>query len=134
MHETNALVTRAALRYNRENDLTCWVSLNVGSLAQDTVGFGGFSFANKNEPLEDTAERPNFLAHFINRVLQIADAANLKHIEGRTVRIRYVEKEDGRVHVIAIGHPIEDKWFDAQAELKAMDAYLMMDEESEEEP
>ena len=63
--------------------------------------FGGYTLYNPNWPDQD------FTGKFIHYCLRIADVKDWNELINRPIRIRI---EDGRI--VAIGHYMEDKWFE----------------------
>lgn len=72
----------------------------------DTVIFTPYSAERREVP---------FAGHFIYRVLKIAGVDNWNDLVGRPVRVRATRSD-----VMAIGHILNDEWFDMDAEFKEM--------------
>lgn len=58
-------------------------------------------------------------AEFIMRTLQIAEARNWESLKGKPIRVKR-ETTGGRI--IAIGHYIDDKWFNPETDLEGFSA------------
>lgn len=108
--ETKNAVIKAA-KFDTERGLSAWLTLDYGSSGQ---GFGGYllyapsGWAAHNAP-------GNFAGHFIWRCLEIAGVDDWSKLPGRTIRVR---ADHNKVH--AIGHIVEDKWFDPGAEFDSI--------------
>lgn len=119
IEEKNAVIEK--VRFDTERGLTMHVMLNYGGSGQ---GFGGYllyapeGWAAHNNP-------GNFCGHFIWRVLEIAGVDDLAQLPGKTIRVR---SEHSKVH--AIGHIVENKWFNPQEEFAAIIAKFKSAEQS----
>jgi hypothetical protein len=95
----NAVITGASLTIADHGVLSSFVSLSFSGGGQ---GFGGYALSVLEIP-----KGPNYAGIWIVRVLQIAGVTEWDQLRGKTVRIRH---EHSKVH--AIGHIIEEDWFD----------------------
>ncbi len=97
----NAIIKKATLSNEDHGCLTAWIHLDYGGAGQ---GFGGFalylpkSFANH--------AKQSYAGHFIWRAMEVAGVSDWSQMAGRPVRVK---ADHSRVH--AIGHIIEDDWF-----------------------
>lgn len=110
----NAIITGFSLRMERGFFLDSWVSLDYGGSGQ---GFGGFVLY-----LSKTAKHHEVMSHaghWIWRVMEIAGVKDVKDIVGKSVRVR---KPDEWGTVEAIGHIINDDWFDPKVEFGTEEA------------
>lgn len=105
----NAIISSA--RFDTERGLSAWIYLDFGGHGQ---GFGGFLlYAPKG--WRAAGQAGNYAGHFIWRVLEIAGVDDWSKLPGRTVRVR---SSWDKVH--AIGHIVNENWFDPAEEFAAM--------------
>lgn len=106
----NAIIESASLGFGDREFLDCSISLNYGGSGQT---FGGYILyiprGFGNHRLESPA------GHFIYRVLKIAGVEEWKNLVGRTIRARYTHNK-----VYAIGHIINDDWFEPSVDFAAL--------------
>ncbi len=105
----NARIVDADITNGEYGCLTVWIRLDYGGSMQ---GFGGYSLGNTNIE-KFTEEGGNYAGWFINRCLQIAGVEKWSQIKGKTIR---VESDSGKVH--AIGHIIDDDWFNPKVDFE----------------
>ena len=104
----NAIIESA--RFDTGRGLSAWLTLNYGGTSQ---GFGGYLlYAPKGWKAHK--ESGNFCGHFIWRCLEIVGVNDWAELPGKPIRVK---ADYGKVH--AIGHIIDDKWFDPSAEFEA---------------
>lgn len=101
MEIKNAIITDWKITNDYHSCLSMWVYLDYGGAGQ---GFGGYSLGNKQS--EFVPNGGNYCAHFIAKVMECAGVECLSQPKGKTLR---VQAEHNKVH--AIGHIIENKWF-----------------------
>lgn len=102
---TNALIEKADIIYE---DHGIWCDDIRFSGASWCQGFGGFGLAKKNDPLDYTG-------WFMRRVMGTLNVSKWSSVQGSHCRI----KRSGG-DIIAIGHLLEDRWFDPRVEFKAI--------------
>ena len=102
--EGNAQI-RSTVLGNDDNQchgiLSSFINLQLGSSYQE---FGGYSLGNK------------YLSYWVERILEIAGVSLWEDLVGCYVRV----KSNSEGIIYAIGHIIEDKWFDPTKEFKEM--------------
>jgi hypothetical protein len=111
MEIKNAVITSA--QFNTERGLSAWLMLDYGGSGQ---GFGGY-LLYAPEGWKAHTERGNYCGHFVWRCLEIAGVDDWSKLPGRTIRVK---ADHNKVH--AIGHIVEDKWFDPASEFEVMQA------------
>jgi hypothetical protein len=102
MEEKNAVIKSARLTKGEKDILDAWLQLDYGGSGQ---GFGGYALYLS--PDFKHHELKSVAGHFIFRVLEIAGVDSWKDLPGKSIRVK---AERNKVH--AIGHIIEDDWFD----------------------
>ena len=110
----NAVIESAKITANDYDKgiLGCWLFLKCGNgLGQ---GFGGYALylpkGFSHHDIESVA------GHYLYRVMEIAGVTEWKDLPGKTIRIR---KQDGWSATIeAIGHIVNDDWFDPKADFE----------------
>ena len=107
----NAVIKSAILTLDSPVGIGIDVNLSYGNNTEQN--FGGFCLYNK----EYKGEQPqhNFLGYYITRLLEIADVYSFEKLKGRPVRVRGTY-----LKVSAIGHFLNDDWFDPSKEFDAM--------------
>lgn len=91
--------------------MTCWLHLSYGGSGQ---GFGGYGL---DEPYGDRAGIRNrrgtaYGMEFITRIIATVGVDKWEDLPGKHIRVKA-----GYDKVIAIGHIIEDRWFEPQKDL-----------------
>ena len=98
-----AIIEKADITTQDHGMLTVWLRLNYGGSGQ---GFGGYALYL---PKNFTHHRINlgYAGHFIWRVMEIAGVEKWDQLIGKTIRVR-----SSWSTVEAIGHIVEDDWFE----------------------
>ena len=100
----NAIIKSTQITNSDHGCLTIWLNLDYGGSGQ---GFGGFSLYNPKQ------NSKNYAGLFIWRVLEVVDVTSWEHLVGKTIRVKSKHSE-----INAIGHVIEDSWFNPSEEFK----------------
>ncbi len=108
---SNAIIKSTRLSIEDHGMLSAWIYLDYGGSGQ---GFGGYALYLPKEFKHHAKDIP-FAGHFIFRVLQIAGVTKWADLPDKTIRVR---REHSKVH--AIGHIIEDDWFDPTTDFAEM--------------
>lgn len=103
MHIENAIITSATIDME-QGFLNSWLHLNYGGSGQ---GFGGYALYLPNSYAHH--ELKSVAGHWISRCMEIAGVKSWAEMEGKTVRVK---KETPRGRVVAVGHIINDDWFE----------------------
>jgi len=102
----NAIIEN--VRITNDGILSVWLDLNYGNSSQ---GFGGYSLylpkSNKHHSIKSVA------GHFIWRIMEIAGVTEWRELLGKPIRVK---SEYTKVH--AIGHIINDDWFDPSSDFE----------------
>ena len=96
MTTMNAVVTKVSLGYEDHGIPTCFLFLQHEKGSQ---GFGGYDLRY-------------YGIDFILQILKAVGVDTWEGLQGKSVRVK---ESDGRLS--AIGHFIEDRWFEPQAEV-----------------
>jgi hypothetical protein len=106
----NAVIKSARIDMGDRGLLTAWLDLDYGGMGQ---GFGGYALYLpkffKHHKLESVA------GHFLFRVMEVAGVERWDHLPGKTIRV--IAEHTG---VKAIGHIVNDDWFDPEADFAAL--------------
>lgn len=108
----NAVIESASIRIERGFMLDSWLHVRY---EKGNQGFGGFVLAHTKK----TAEGGNFAGLWLTRCMEIAGVDDWGRMKGRTIRIR----KDGtgwNSGIEAIGHIVEDKWFNPGLEFEVL--------------
>jgi len=111
----NALIKSATITNDDHGLLSAWVHLDFGGTGQ---GFGGYSLYLP-KCFTNSTNQKNYAGHFIWRVMEIAGVSEWGRLPGKTIRVR---KESEFGLIIAIGHIINDDWFDPKSDFENMEA------------
>lgn len=103
----NAKITDAEILIEDHGFLTAYITLDYGGSGQ---GFGGYTLHSENQSGE-----PNFAGHFLRRTLEIVGVQNWSDLTGKCIRV--MSRHNG---VKAIGHILEDRWFDPSDEFESL--------------
>lgn len=96
-----------SVNFDTERGLSAWLQLDYGCGGQ---GFGGYSlYAPKGWGAHKC---PNVCGHFIYRCLEVAEVNDWNKLIGKTIRV----KINGDDRIEAIGHIINDDWFNPKEE------------------
>jgi len=110
----NAVIESARITNEDHGLLSAWLSLDYGGAGQ---GFGGYSlYLPKDFSHHKQALEANYAGHFIWRCMEIAGVSEWSQLKGKTIRVRC---EHSKVH--AIGHIVNDDWFNPSEDFKAME-------------
>lgn len=111
----NAIIEKARITRADRGTLSAWLHLKFNGAGQ---GFGGFTLYLPKDSTHH-AGQANYAGHFIYRCLEIADVMDWEQLQGKTVRVRHTWSA-----ILAIGHIVDDKWFDPREEFAALKAGL----------
>lgn len=109
----NAVIKSARITNDDHGLLSAWIDLDYGGSGQ---GFGGYAlylpidFTHHSDALQ-----ANHAGHFIWRVMAVAGVSEWNQFKGKTIRVKC---EHSKVH--AIGHIVDDDWFDPTKDFEAM--------------
>jgi len=106
----NAVIKSAKISNYDHGLLTINLDLDYGGTDQ---GFGGYCLFKNGADAKDTK---GYTGHFIDRCLKVAGVSSWDQLEGQTIRVK---AEHSKVH--AIGHILEDIWFDPSEEFRGAD-------------
>lgn len=109
MTEHNARIVCADLSIADHGVLCGWVTLEWAGAGQ---GFGGHVLGWPGRPPEG---QPPHAAVWVLGVLRAAGVKRWSDLPGRIIRVR----SDGLIR--AIGHAIEDQWFDTEADFARLE-------------
>ena len=101
----NAIITSASITAG--GFLSAWITLDYGGISQTFKSFGGYALYL---PKSFTHHRDDLLSiagFFIWRVMEIAGVKEWSQVKGRCIRVIATDER-----VKAIGHIINDDWFD----------------------
>lgn len=99
-HIENGRIDSTMLGIEDHGTFTSMMQIECENVSQ---GFGGWVLNVPNG------------AKFIMRTLEIAEAQNWESLRGKPIRVKR-EAKHGRI--IAIGHYIDDKWFNPETDLE----------------
>lgn len=105
----NAQIDSATIGFERGFILTAMVHVSFVGGGQ---GFGGYALGGS--PFDDAAcanhkEQCNLSADFIGGVLAVAGVEDWASLKGKIIRIG---KANEWGQILAIGHPVKDRWYD----------------------
>jgi hypothetical protein len=104
----NARIVSTQLGAAGSNVMSVWIHLDFGGSGQ---AFGGLSL-DRYDPSTRTRVGTAFGCEFVRRVLEVLKVEDWEQLPGTPVRVR---AEHEKVH--AIGHFIEDRWFEPGKDL-----------------
>lgn len=113
MQERNAIIKSARITSDDHGLLSAWLDLDYGGSGQ---GFGGFSLYLPNSFKNHDARGPNYAGHFIWRVMEVAGVTDWSKLPGKTIRVK-----QEHIGVRAIGHIVNDDWFNPYEDFKEME-------------
>ena len=112
MEIRNAIIERAILSNEVYGCLTSWLELDYGNSVVQS--FGGFTLYvpidNKFHKIESVA------GHFIFRIMEIAGVNKWEELRGKPIRVKCTS-----LKVQAIGHFINDDWFDPEVDFSSLE-------------
>lgn len=110
---TNAVIESATLQYDRGIFLCGYLNLNFGGSG---CFFGGYVLGVKpgHKAKAAGANETGILASWVNGVMTCADVEEYHKVRGRVVRVKREAGFNGKV--IAIGHCVNDIWFEPEKE------------------
>lgn len=103
----NAIIKSVILTKEDHGLLTAFIDLDYGGSGQ---GFGGYNLYVPKRKLKDAG---NYAGHFIWRVLEIAGVEKWEDLRGKPIRV-----DGGHSGIKAIGHILEDEWFNPAEEFE----------------
>jgi hypothetical protein len=110
METKNAIIKSVTLSNADHGCLSSFIQLDFGDSSQ---GFGGYNLYSKG------IRNGNYAGLFINSVLEVVGVNEWSKLVGKPVRVK---ADYGKVY--AIGHIIEDKWFDPEQEVKKLNVEI----------
>jgi len=104
----NAVIVDTFLGIEDHGIMTCWITLDYGGGSRQ--GFGGF-ILDTFDKLQDRRVGTSFGMSFIMRILEMVGVTRWEDLKGKHVRAKVTYE---KIH--AIGHIVEDKWFEPDKE------------------
>ena len=96
----NAVIESASVCLERDTFISLSLCFDYGGSGQCSgISFG---VADKNKIVE-----PNYMAHYIGRILNLVGVDSVEKLKGKSVRV-----DASNSGVFRIGHYLEDKWYD----------------------
>jgi hypothetical protein len=92
----NALITYAKIEIEDHDILTAWLHLKLSS--GGNIGFGGRVLEKE------------YMAKFLRKVMETLNVHEWDKLKGNIIRVKLTGQCSG-TQIIAIGHPLENKWF-----------------------
>ncbi len=114
MEIKNAIIEKAILDIGDRGLLTSWIHLKYQGSGQ---GFGGYSLYRPDSFSNHGGA--NYAGHFIYRVMKIAGVKKWDDLSGKCLRVRATDSK-----IEAIGHIIEDEWFNVSEEFEKLEEDL----------
>lgn len=108
----NAVISRTTLGYEDHGILSAYVGLDYGGSVQS---FGGYALDKYDAGLKRRIGTA-YGTEFIIRVLRVLGVDSWEKVKGQHCRARASTE-----HVYAIGHILEDRWFNAEGLADEMD-------------
>ena len=108
MNEQNAKIDGTHLGLEDHGIMTFFLYMDYGGSGQ---GFGGYSLDGKSGTI---GHGKSILA--IRRILEVIGVTKWEDLKGKYCRVRRGERWNGTIK--AIGHIVEDKWFDIEEHFK----------------
>ncbi len=110
MNESNAIIEATHLGNEDHGIMSCMLFLKFSGCSQ---GFGGYALDQYDARKKDRVGCA-WGMEFIMRILATVGAAKWEDLKGKHLRVR--RDHDGwNGKIIAIGHIVEDRWFDVVA-------------------
>lgn len=117
---TNAIVKSAIIRLDRDCFLSVWLDLKYDNTSDQ--GFGGYVLGGiPDSKAGQHYNQKNIAGEFIVSCLLVAGVTDWKDIPGKSIRVRRTDEGFGG-DIIAIGHIINDVWFEPKKVLAAMNS------------
>jgi hypothetical protein len=112
MEISNAKIESTMLGFEDHGIFTCLLYLDYGGSSQ---GFGQHCLASEHP--KDKATYPfNYGANYIMGILKAVGVEKWEDLEGKYVRVKREDGWNGKI--VAIGHIVEDNWFNPDDLLK----------------
>lgn len=120
MNITNGRITEANIRFDRGCFLTATVCVEMDHGHQCLVSpiLGGDIFQETVVANRHGAQK-NYAADFIAGVMAVAEVDSWDDLKGKVVRVGH-EKDGWSGPIIAIGHPIKDRWYNPKERFEAL--------------
>jgi len=118
MIERNAVIKSATITNDDHGILSAWLQLEYGN--SSGPGFGGYVLYLPESFEHHTLE--SVAGHFIWRVMEIAEVDEWGNLPGKTIRVRTNSNFD---KISAIGHIINDDWFDPTADFASLQEEIL---------
>lgn len=107
----NATIENVDLFIEDHGTLTAYLYLDYGGSGQ---GFGGYALYLPSH-YTHSKNNKNYAGHFLYKILKIVGVSSWKDLKGKSIRVM---ADYEKIH--AIGHIIEDKWFNPTEDFKKM--------------
>src|SRR5688572_9697543 len=111
----NAIIESTDLTSADYGVLSAWIHLSYGGCLQ---GFGGHALYLPKS-FSHHKGQVNFAGHWIYRVMQIAGVERWDQLKGKTLRVQS-DKDGLGGTIIAIGHIVNEDWFNPSEEFKSL--------------
>ena len=112
---SNAVIKDAQIKIDDRAKLTVWISLDYGGAGQC---FGGYNLYSE---LKSDA---NWAGHFIYKCMSVVGVEEWDRLKGKCVRIEHDKKGLAGL-IIAIGHIINDDWFNPSEDFNNINPELL---------
>jgi hypothetical protein len=101
---TNAVIEKTMLGFEDHGLLTAFLFVRFDGCSHQ--GFGGYGLGDMSA---------NYCGLFVKRVLKVVGVTEWGSLVGRNIRVRH-----DRGMIVAIGHIIDDVWFEPRVEFEAL--------------
>jgi len=108
----NAIITEAKIHNDEHGCLGSWLSLDYGNSSGQS--FGGYALYLP-ESFKNHDKKFGGAGHWIWRIMEIAGVSEWSQLKGRTIRVKV---EDSQSSITAIGHIVDENWFNPTEEFK----------------
>ena len=112
----NAIIKGVKINDAERGMLTAWLDLDYGGTCQ---GFGRFALYLPKSYSHHSIL--SYAGHFLWRCMEIADVTSWDKIVGKSIRVK-LDKPGFGGRIIAIGHIVNDDWFDPSADFEKRSA------------